>query len=74
MTDPHVHEGSPPEADPSRGVTKSGAEAATPLPSAMAVPLAPAAAATAPNLLSPEEQMALFEKDLQDNDWGHQPC
>ncbi len=26
------------------------------------------------NQLSPEEQMALFEKDLKENDWGHQPC
>jgi len=24
--------------------------------------------------LTPEEQMALFEKELKDNDWGHQPC
>jgi len=24
--------------------------------------------------LSPEEQMALFEKELKENDWGHQPC
>ena len=24
--------------------------------------------------LSAEEQMALFEKDLKENDWGHQPC
>lgn len=30
----------------------------------------PAAAPT----LTPEEQMALFEKDLKENDWGHQPC
>jgi len=21
-----------------------------------------------------EEQMALYEKELKDNDWGHQPC
>lgn len=27
-----------------------------------------------PNQLTPEEQMALFEKDLKENDWGHQPC
>jgi len=27
---------------------------------------------TAP--LSPEEQLALYEKDLKENDWGHQPC
>ena len=26
------------------------------------------------NKLSPEEQMALFEKELKENDWGHQPC
>jgi hypothetical protein len=24
--------------------------------------------------LTPEEQMALFEKDLRENDCGHQPC
>jgi hypothetical protein len=24
--------------------------------------------------LTPEEQMALYEKDLRENDWGHQPC
>ena len=26
------------------------------------------------NQLSPEEQMALFEKELKETDWGHQPC
>jgi hypothetical protein len=38
----------------------------------------PPASATAapadPKQLTPEEQMALFEKDLKENDWGHQPC
>ena len=24
--------------------------------------------------LTPEEQLALFEKELKENDWGHQPC
>lgn len=24
--------------------------------------------------LSPEEQMALYENELKENDWGHQPC
>ncbi len=28
----------------------------------------------APSGLTPEEQMALFEKELRENDWGHQPC
>jgi hypothetical protein len=32
------------------------------------------AAPNSPNQLTPEEQMALFEKDLKENDWGHQPC
>jgi hypothetical protein len=24
--------------------------------------------------LSKEEQMALYEENLKDSDWGHQPC
>ncbi len=24
--------------------------------------------------LTAEEQMARFEKELKENDWGHQPC
>jgi hypothetical protein len=24
--------------------------------------------------LTPEEQMARFEKELKEKDWGHQPC
>jgi hypothetical protein len=40
--------------------------------SAGAVPPVPAAPPAAK--LTPEEQMALFEKDLKENDWGHQPC
>jgi hypothetical protein len=30
--------------------------------------------ATAPNPLTPDEQMALFEQELKETDWGHQPC
>ena len=26
------------------------------------------------NQLTPEEQMALYEDDLKETDWGHQPC
>jgi hypothetical protein len=29
---------------------------------------------TAPSGLTKEEQWALFEKELKENDWGHQPC
>jgi hypothetical protein len=36
---------------------------------------APATAAPeALKKLTPEEQMELYEKDLKENDWGHQPC
>jgi hypothetical protein len=24
--------------------------------------------------LTPEERLALFEKEMKENDWGHQPC
>jgi hypothetical protein len=27
-----------------------------------------------PNSLSPDEQMARFEQELKETDWGHQPC
>ena len=29
---------------------------------------------TPPSQLTPEEQMALYEKELKESDWGHQPC
>ena len=29
---------------------------------------------SAPKKLSKEEQWALFEKELKESDWGHQPC
>jgi hypothetical protein len=28
----------------------------------------------APRKLSKEEQLALYEKELKESDWGHQPC
>lgn len=36
--------------------------------------LAAGAEPAKPKVLTPEEQMALFEADLKENDWGHQPC
>ncbi len=59
-----------------------------PPPPAAHPPTAPAAASpsaepassvsseTSPpaNPLTPEEQMALFEQELKETDWGHQPC
>ena len=38
-------------------------------------PVAPTPIETKPaNSLTPEEQMALFEQELKETDWGHQPC
>ena len=50
--------------DPDESKIESGKNAEHPDP-------APAAA---PDKLTPEEQMDLYEKDLKENDWGHQPC
>lgn len=44
-------------------------EAAEKLP-----PVKNSASDEAKNQLTPEEQMALYEKELKENDWGHQPC
>ena len=30
--------------------------------------------AAPPKKLTVEEQMALYEKELKEGDWGHQPC
>ena len=35
---------------------------------------APPDKAPAPDQLTKEEQWALFEKELKESDWGHQPC
>ena len=35
---------------------------------------APSTEQPAPSQLSKEEQWALFEKELKESDWGHQPC
>ncbi len=34
----------------------------------------PAVEPAALKRLTPEEQMALYEKALKEDDWGHQPC
>jgi hypothetical protein len=43
-------------------------------PEVAATPPAKPAEPIPVNQLTPEEQMALFEKELKENDWGHQPC
>jgi hypothetical protein len=54
-----------PEVEEARGAPQAaGAAPAVPVP----------AETPDPGTLTPAEQMALFEKDLKENDWGHQPC
>ena len=48
--------------------------AQAPIPAATNPPAGAAAAPQRPKPLTPEEQMALFEADLKENDWGHRPC
>ena len=45
----------------------------TPEPTASKT-VTPGEAAALANTLTPEEQMALFEQELKETDWGHQPC
>ena len=55
------------------GPITTAAEKSTPAPT----PANPTAATSPPvptEKLTPEEQMALFEKSLKEEDWGHQPC
>ena len=64
---------------PSRGNIRPEAGQQMPDEKAKASPTPPttlpAAGETAPVArLTPEEQMALYEKELKETDWGHQPC
>jgi hypothetical protein len=58
---------SPRESAPPAPVTQT-------VSSASATPPSPPAETALANKLTPEEQMALFEKELKETDWGHQPC
>lgn len=54
----------PPPSEPSQENARSAAQG-----EALRSEPGPAGAA-----VSPEEQMARFEEDLKESDWGHQPC
>lgn len=59
----------PPQSSAPAGATPSVVSPAPPTQ-----PSAPAPAPSSAQALTPEEQMALFEKELKEQDWGHQPC
>ena len=65
----------PPQPDrrrPAPPTSAAGARAANPPGGAPDV--SPPAEGAPAGQLTPEEQMALFAKELKENDWGHQPC
>ena len=53
---------------------RTDSPAAQPAESAETPPAAAPDEATPVKQLTPEEQMALFEQELKETDWGHQPC
>ena len=67
-------------ASPEPKIVSPTAAGKLPTVAASAVTNPAGAAAAAPgepapaNSLTPDEQMARFAKELQENDWGHQPC
>lgn len=67
MPDQPRKENTPPESEHRAPPRPDGKDAA-PAASDTGVPTPPV------KKLTPEEQMALYEDDLKENDWGHQPC
>jgi hypothetical protein len=68
----------PPRPDPADSTGADRLDRKAPDPSAETAaaskPVPSSNLAPPVNPLTPEEQMALFEKELKENDWGHQPC
>jgi len=64
------------ETPPNKAATPESERLAQPRPEAKeAAQAGSETGAPAPaKKLTPEEQMALYEDDLKENDWGHQPC
>jgi hypothetical protein len=66
------------KADGKSAADKSNTSCAKPSGSELGPPgqsatTKPSDSVTAPELTT-EEQMALYEKELKETDWGHQPC
>jgi hypothetical protein len=72
MTGPQTGAGAAP--DPNEEKFEATADP-TPTPGAPRDAESETSPATEPaKPLTPEEQMALYEKELKESDWGHQPC
>jgi hypothetical protein len=64
----------PPDSDKVKTVESGAKGAAERLPPGGDADAPAAEDQTTPSQLTAEEQMALYEQDLKENDWGHQPC
>ena len=74
MTDPQQPDSSVPQPDKLKADEHPATNAGAKLKSGVAADGPGASAPTEANKLSADEQMALYEQDLKENDWGHQPC
>lgn len=75
MTTPHSPEQSPSEsAIGAKGKVPVKLLGTTPPTGGSEAAASALGAPEAVETLTPEEQMARFEKELKENDWGHQPC
>lgn len=74
MTNPQRIEGFPPELDKSKAGESEGTAPAVELRPDVDADAATAREQALPKKLSADEQMALYEKELKENDWSHQPC
>lgn len=74
MTHQQGNEKPRPELDKVKTVERSTNVATTKLPPEGDADVPPAGGPTASSKLTDDEQMALYEQELKENDWGHQPC
>jgi hypothetical protein len=74
MTDRQHSQASPPDSDQGKVRESRGTLPADQSPADRAAGVPSAGEAAASKKLTEDEQMALYEKELKENDWGHQPC
>ncbi len=74
MTDQQRTDESLPELDKRKVGESSGTVRSVKLPSDCDADVSTAGEPATSKKLTEAEQMALYEKELKDNDWGHQPC
>ena len=74
MSDPTQREAVSPDSEKAPVAGRGGPAVAATLAEGGEIKLSTAGVEADLKALTPEEQMALYENDLKENDWGHQPC